>query len=106
MNEPSPSTSDTDVVPESLAISVENVSASYQVRKEVRLNTSLRDGFSNLLQGPNSKRLVPALRGVSVSVPKGSVLGVLGRNGAGKSTLLRAIAGIIPPTEGRILVRG
>ena len=70
MNEPSPSTSDTDVLPESLAISVENVSASYQVRKEVRLTTSFRDGFSNLLQGPNSTRLVPALRGVSVSVPK------------------------------------
>jgi ABC-type polysaccharide/polyol phosphate transport system ATPase subunit len=106
MNALSPSTSKTDVVPESIAISVENVSASYQVRKEVRLTTSLRDGFSNLLQGANSTRLVPALRGVSVSVPKGTVLGVLGRNGAGKSTLLRAIAGIIPPTEGRIVVRG
>jgi ABC-type polysaccharide/polyol phosphate transport system ATPase subunit len=106
MNELSPSTSETDVLPGVPAISVENVSASYQVRKEVRLTTSLRDGFSNFLQGPNSTRLVPALRGVSVTVPKGSVLGVLGRNGAGKSTLLRAIAGIIPPTEGRIVVRG
>jgi teichoic acid transport system ATP-binding protein len=106
MNEPSPSTSETDVLPESLAISVDNVSASYRVSKEVRLTTSLRDGFSNLLQGPNSTRLVPALRCVSVDVPKGTVLGVLGRNGAGKSTLLRAIAGIIPPREGRIVVRG
>jgi teichoic acid transport system ATP-binding protein len=95
-----------DVLPESLAISVENVSASYRVRKEVRLATSLRDGFSNLRQGANSTRLVPALRDVSLTVPKGTVLGVLGRNGAGKSTLLRAIAGIIPPTGGRIVVRG
>jgi teichoic acid transport system ATP-binding protein len=106
MNEISPSTSDTDLLAESIAISVENISASYRVRKEVRLTTTLRDGFSNLLQGANSTRLVPALRGVSVTVPKGSVLGVIGRNGAGKSTLLRAIAGIIPPTEGRIVVRG
>ena len=106
MNELSPSTSETDVLPESIAISVENVSASYQVRKEVRLTTSLRDGFSNLLQGANSTRLVPALGDVSVTVPKGSVLGVVGRNGAGKSTLLRAIAGIIPPSDGRIVVRG
>jgi teichoic acid transport system ATP-binding protein len=106
MNELSPSTSDTDVLPESIAVSVENVSASYRVRKEVRLTTTLRHGFSNLREGANSTRLVPALRGVSVEVPKGSVLGVLGRNGAGKSTLLRAIAGIIPPTEGRIVVRG
>jgi teichoic acid transport system ATP-binding protein len=106
MNEPSPSTSDTDTLPQSAAISVEDVSASYQVRKEVRLTTSMFDGFTNMLQGANSTRLVPALRGVSVTVPKGSVLGVVGRNGAGKSTLLRAIAGIIPPTKGRIIVRG
>jgi ABC-type polysaccharide/polyol phosphate transport system ATPase subunit len=106
MNELSVSTSDTEAVPESVAISVENISASYQVRKEVRLTTTVRDGFSNLRQGANSTRLVPALRDVSVTVPRGSVLGVLGRNGAGKSTLLRAIAGIIPPTEGRIVVRG
>jgi teichoic acid transport system ATP-binding protein len=106
MSVPSPSTSESQVVPESIAISVENISASYQVRKDVRLTTTLRHGFSNLRDGASSPRLVPALRGVSVSVPKGSVLGVLGRNGAGKSTLLRAIAGIIPPTEGRIVVRG
>jgi teichoic acid transport system ATP-binding protein len=106
MNELSPSTSDTDLVPESIAISVENVSASYRVRKEVRLTTSFRDGFSNLREGANSTRLVPALRGVSMTVPRGSVLGVLGRNGAGKSTLLRVIAGIIPPAEGRVVVRG
>jgi ABC-type polysaccharide/polyol phosphate transport system ATPase subunit len=106
MNEALPSTSEADVLPEDIAISVENISASYQVRKEVRLTTSLRHGFSNLLEGADSKRLVPALRGVSVRVPQGSVLGVLGRNGAGKSTLLRAIAGIIPPTEGRVVVRG
>jgi ABC-type polysaccharide/polyol phosphate transport system ATPase subunit len=106
MNELLPSTSEKDDRPESIAILVENVSASYQVRKEIRLTTSLRDGFSNFLQGANSTRLVPALRDVSVTVPKGSVLGVLGRNGAGKSTLLRTIAGIIPPTKGRIVVRG
>ena len=106
MNELSASTSETEPVPESLAISVESVSASYQVRKALRLTTGIRDGFSNFLQGANSTRLVPALRDVSVSVPKGSVLGILGRNGAGKSTLLRVIAGIIPPTEGRVVVRG
>jgi teichoic acid transport system ATP-binding protein len=106
MSAPSPSTSDNAVAPQSVAIAVENISASYQVRKEVQLTTTLRHGLSNLRDGANSPRLVPALRGVSVTVPKGSVLGVVGRNGAGKSTLLRAIAGIIPPTEGRIVVRG
>jgi teichoic acid transport system ATP-binding protein len=39
-------------------------------------------------------------------VPHGTVLGIVGVNGAGKSTLLRTVAGILPPTEGRILVHG
>lgn len=49
---------------------------------------------------------IDALQGVSVTVPRGAVLGVIGRNGAGKSTLLRAMAGLVPPSEGRIVVRG
>jgi ABC-type polysaccharide/polyol phosphate transport system ATPase subunit len=51
-------------------------------------------------------REVRALHDVSFSVPRGSVLGVIGANGAGKSTLLRTIAGIIPPSAGRIEVAG
>jgi len=49
---------------------------------------------------------VEAVKGVSFDVPKGSVLGVVGANGAGKSTLVRSIAGILPPTSGRVEVRG
>jgi teichoic acid transport system ATP-binding protein len=114
MNEPSPSTSDVAVPVDALdepagpsAISVENVSASYRVRMEARASRlSWRSGLSSLLGRGGSTRFVPALRDVSVEIPKGDVVGVVGRNGAGKSTLLRAIAGIIPPTEGRIVVRG
>jgi branched-chain amino acid transport system ATP-binding protein len=42
------------------------------------------------------------LRGVSLSVPKGSVVAVLGSNGAGKTTLLRAITGLLELHGGRI----
>jgi ABC-type branched-subunit amino acid transport system ATPase component len=45
---------------------------------------------------------VRALRGVSLSVPAGAVVAVLGGNGAGKSTLLRAISGTLPLRRGSI----
>ncbi|RZM81448.1 ABC transporter ATP-binding protein [Pseudoalteromonas rubra] len=49
---------------------------------------------------------VHALKGVSFTINKGEVVGLLGDNGAGKSTLVRCISGIHPPDEGAILVNG
>jgi ABC-type multidrug transport system ATPase subunit len=46
------------------------------------------------------------LREVSVSVPMGSTLAVLGRNGAGKSTLLRILATLLRPHAGSVVVLG
>jgi branched-chain amino acid transport system ATP-binding protein/neutral amino acid transport system ATP-binding protein len=43
------------------------------------------------------------LRGASVRVGAGEIVTIIGPNGAGKSTLLKAIAGLLPPREGRIL---
>ncbi len=47
-----------------------------------------------------------AVAGLSFHVETGQILGLVGPNGAGKTTTLRAIAGIIPPTEGRLSVAG
>jgi branched-chain amino acid transport system ATP-binding protein len=47
-----------------------------------------------------------ALFGVSMSVPAGSVLAVLGANGAGKSTLARSVSGLVPSTGGRVRFDG
>ena len=47
-----------------------------------------------------------AVRGLSFQVPAGAILGLVGANGAGKTTTLRALAGIIPPTQGQLLVAG
>ena len=44
-----------------------------------------------------------ALTNVSLEVPKGDIVGIIGRNGAGKSTLLRTLAGIYPLAAGRVL---
>src|SRR5829696_67183 len=47
-----------------------------------------------------------ALAGVSVSVPEGATLAVLGANGAGKTTLLRVLAALLRPHGGRVRVLG
>jgi branched-chain amino acid transport system ATP-binding protein len=49
---------------------------------------------------------IQALRGVSLSVPPGSIVCLIGANGAGKSTVLRAISGIKRPATGDILFKG
>lgn len=49
---------------------------------------------------------VPVLHDVSIVVPRGKMVAVLGRNGAGKSTLLKAISGLLTPTAGEVLLDG
>ena len=49
---------------------------------------------------------VRAIRGVSLSVPKGGIVTVLGANGAGKTTILKTISGIIDPQKGSITFKG
>ncbi len=56
---------------------------------------SLRDVHASY--GP-----VLALRGVSLDVPKGGIVAVLGANGAGKTSTLRAISGLLRPSQGVI----
>jgi branched-chain amino acid transport system ATP-binding protein len=47
-----------------------------------------------------------ALRGVSITVEEGELVGVVGVNGAGKSTLLKVISGVVKPVKGTILFHG
>jgi branched-chain amino acid transport system ATP-binding protein len=49
---------------------------------------------------------VVALRGLTLSVGDGRMVGLVGRNGAGKTTLMRAVMGHLKPTRGRILFDG
>ncbi len=49
---------------------------------------------------------VRALQGVSLTVPEGKLVCVIGSNGAGKTTLLRAISGLLTPLSGEVALRG
>jgi ABC-type polysaccharide/polyol phosphate transport system ATPase subunit len=86
------------------SVEVDGISASYRVQIDAdNIMTDIRRLFRRADSG---NRIIPALRNVSFTVRRGSVLAVIGRNGAGKSTLCRVINGILPPDEGRVTVRG
>jgi ABC-2 type transport system ATP-binding protein len=60
----------------------------------------------NVIDFHKTYRETVAVAGLSFHVGPGEVLGLVGPNGAGKTTTLRAIAGIIPPTLGSLIVAG
>lgn len=83
------------------AISVKDVKIRYRMLNKV--------SFFRALMSPNKftkTEYFEAVKGVSFEVPKGQILGIVGKNGSGKSTLLRAIAGIFSPDEGTIDLHG
>lgn len=67
--------------------------------------SALRRVFARSTQGIGVRE-VHAVKGVSFVAYAGESIGLIGRNGSGKSTLLRSIAGLVPPTEGRIWLSG
>ncbi len=60
----------------------------------------------DLLRGNVPTDFFRALNDISFTLESGASLGLIGENGAGKSTLLKIIAGVIPPTRGRLAVNG
>lgn len=55
-------------------------------------------------QEGSGRRVIEAVNGISFETRRGEAIGVIGSNGSGKSTLLSALAGLIKPTSGEILV--
>lgn len=60
----------------------------------------------SLLSGRHDLPVHRALNDVTLSVPRGEIIGILGNNGAGKSTLLRTLGGIFAPTTGTVSIHG
>jgi len=64
------------------------------------------DALFGIKKETNLEKDFWALKGISFSIEKGDILGVIGTNGSGKSTLLRLIGGIYDPDEGSLEVNG
>lgn len=101
-------------------IVVQNISKAYPIglikNREGRLFVRILKGFISpvlrlisVLSGKGSlldQKTLWALNGVSFTVKKGEILGIVGRNGAGKSTLLKIMSRITYPTSGSIKIYG
>ena len=78
-----------------------SIDFTYHPRRKVRENTEL------LLEARNIWFRYPGeeyvFKDFSLQVPKGSLIGLVGRNGAGKTTLLKILAGILKPTKGDVV---
>ena len=89
------------------AIRIEGVSKRF---KKVILRTgytTVKTSLTHLFRGDSAPvQYVEALRDVSLTVPRGATVGIIGRNGSGKSTLVRIIAGIYTPDTGRVSAEG
>ena len=82
-------------------IQVENLQKSFRLhRKEPGLKGSVKSLFSRQWEDKH------ALKGVSLEVGAGEILGLVGANGAGKTTLVKILAGIVHPTAGVAKING
>ena len=74
--------------------------------KEYRLYKSALGRISDALFGSHKGDSFTALKDLSVDLPKGEVIGILGKNGSGKSTLLKIITGVTKATSGSVVAQG
>jgi ABC-2 type transport system ATP-binding protein len=77
----------------------ETVIHTADLRKEFIVSTRV-----GLLR--RTRRTVPAVAGVDLTVARGEMLGYIGPNGAGKSTTLKMLTGVLTPTSGEVTVCG
>lgn len=88
------------LTPNSFALRCVNLKKTFPVYRSINL---LHLFFASDV---NFKETISALKDISFDVPKGKIVGILGKNGAGKSTLLRILAGVYLPTSGSVKVIG
>lgn len=95
-----------------LAIKVENLSKRFEIGARPERYRTIRDSIVRTLAKPFARRFkeerrsIWALKGISFSINRGDVVGIIGNNGAGKSTLLKVLSRITEPTEGNAELHG
>lgn len=85
-------------------IEVNDASVSYMIRHGA--SPTLKETVIQAIKRESHDVEVKALQNLSLQLNPGEVLAVVGRNGAGKSTLLKLLGRVLPPTQGRVVVRG
>ncbi|MFC1610891.1 ABC transporter ATP-binding protein [Myxococcota bacterium] len=86
-------------------LAIEAIGLGIRYRRYRDKTVTLKDAALRLFRGAQFEEFW-ALRNVDLQVPKGQSLGIIGPNGSGKSTLLKAIAGVLPPSEGTMQANG
>ncbi|MFI6641673.1 ABC transporter ATP-binding protein [Streptomyces sp. NPDC050504] len=87
---------------------VDDVHITYTVHGTTGGRGSATSALSRIVSRKESPgvRKVHAVKGVSFAAYEGEAIGLIGSNGSGKSTLLRSIAGLQPPTRGKVYTHG
>lgn len=85
-------------------IRLDHVTLEYRVPRHRA--SSLKETAVRIARGGIAYDALKAVDDVSFEVHEGEVLGIIGPNGAGKSTLMKMMARVLPPTSGRVRVRG
>jgi lipopolysaccharide transport system ATP-binding protein len=106
-----------------IAIRTENLGKRYRLGSRQAGYRTLREALIDTLAAPvravrrawqqggeggrePGNNTIWALKNISLEVPQGDILGIIGRNGAGKTTLLKVLSRITEPTSGRAVLRG
>lgn len=83
-----------------IALEVKDLCVNYRILQRQSIKQMLMG------KGKRDSGVFNALKGVSFSLEKGTIMGIVGKNGSGKSTMLNTIAGIFSPDDGSVDLHG